>query len=426
MFQLDGFLFYFLSTVLLVLVASIISFRRKSNDRLLTRLLAFYFWAFAIGTLITWGVLNPEVLRRFPHLFRSASFAILPLYPVCYFYVRRKLLGKGLSWWDLGHFWALAIFVIDFFPFLISSADEKWAIYQSLDNNGIKLGFTEGWFMPAYGQTAVRFLSMLVYWILQLRILWQVGRDVEHPYQYESNERWNWIRLFVYSQAVAFIVPVIVLLFKSEALGTGILNFSVILVSVLQCYFLLFHPTVLYAFPLDQTGNPPPFEKLERDTSAKTIALSAPEEGVATMKQSESDSETDSDGDDEQQKGFFISDEDLALIDNEIKEFLQKTKSFTKPRYSIAQLALESGIASYRISMMVNKRHGVNFYGYINRFRLAYFDEKIQSEEHLGKTLEGLSQECGFQSRTTFIRAFKNAKGVTPSEYLDKLKETNP
>ena len=38
------------------------------------------------------------------------------------------------------------------------------------------------------------------------------------------------------------------------------------------------------------------------------------------------------------------------------------------------------------------------------------------------KTLEALSAESGFQSRSTFIRAFKKSKGITPSEFVHSIK----
>ena len=33
-------------------------------------------------------------------------------------------------------------------------------------------------------------------------------------------------------------------------------------------------------------------------------------------------------------------------------------------------------------------------------------------------TLQAISLKCGFASQNTFIRAFKNATGTTPSTYL--------
>ena len=60
----------------------------------------------------------------------------------------------------------------------------------------------------------------------------------------------------------------------------------------------------------------------------------------------------------------------------------------------------------------------MNFFNYINQLRINAFLDKIASNEQAQKTLEALAGECGFQGRSTFIRAFKKETGQTPSDYL--------
>jgi AraC-like DNA-binding protein len=61
----------------------------------------------------------------------------------------------------------------------------------------------------------------------------------------------------------------------------------------------------------------------------------------------------------------------------------------------------------------------------LNRYRVNLFIEKIEHQENKLKTLEAIATECGFQSRATFVRAFKKEKGITPSEYI-KNTANNP
>ncbi|MGL6268099.1 MAG: helix-turn-helix domain-containing protein [Chitinophagaceae bacterium] len=49
---------------------------------------------------------------------------------------------------------------------------------------------------------------------------------------------------------------------------------------------------------------------------------------------------------------------------------------------------------------------------------------KLESDAYKSKTLDALSSESGFQSRSTFIRTFKKCKGQTPSEFLHSIKKT--
>jgi AraC-like DNA-binding protein len=64
----------------------------------------------------------------------------------------------------------------------------------------------------------------------------------------------------------------------------------------------------------------------------------------------------------------------------------------------------------------------MNFNDYLNKYRLEMVTARLDAGENAQKTLEAIALECGFQSRVTFIRAFKKAYGVTPTEYLNQKK----
>lgn len=44
--------------------------------------------------------------------------------------------------------------------------------------------------------------------------------------------------------------------------------------------------------------------------------------------------------------------------------------------------------------------------------------------EHTRYTLNALMELCGFSSRTSFFRYFKKVNGITPSEYIKSLEDT--
>jgi len=60
------------------------------------------------------------------------------------------------------------------------------------------------------------------------------------------------------------------------------------------------------------------------------------------------------------------------------------------------------------------------FYDYINSLRIEEQSLTLM-REHPDYTLERIATESGFQSLSTFRRAFLKEKGVTPSEYRKKL-----
>jgi AraC-like DNA-binding protein len=104
-----------------------------------------------------------------------------------------------------------------------------------------------------------------------------------------------------------------------------------------------------------------------------------------------------------------------------VESTINSLKPFTRVRYGIGDLSKDTGIPVYRLSQFINQRFNLNFYGYLNQFRIQYCIEKIKAGEHEIKTLEALAQECGFQSRSTFIRAFKQVTGLKPTEFIAQL-----
>ena len=47
-------------------------------------------------------------------------------------------------------------------------------------------------------------------------------------------------------------------------------------------------------------------------------------------------------------------------------------------------------------------------------------------KEHPEYTLGAISEACGIKSPATFIRNFKSAYGMTPSEFRNQLEEDSP
>ena len=67
---------------------------------------------------------------------------------------------------------------------------------------------------------------------------------------------------------------------------------------------------------------------------------------------------------------------------------------------------------------MINIGFDKNFNDFINYHRIQEFIKKIENGEHKKHTLIALAYECGFNSKTTFNRAFKKFHLITPLDYI--------
>jgi AraC-like DNA-binding protein len=62
----------------------------------------------------------------------------------------------------------------------------------------------------------------------------------------------------------------------------------------------------------------------------------------------------------------------------------------------------------------------MNFYDYINSFRVQKAKELLKSPKYKDQTILSLAFEAGFNSKTTFNTVFKKATGLTPSQFAKK------
>ena len=76
------------------------------------------------------------------------------------------------------------------------------------------------------------------------------------------------------------------------------------------------------------------------------------------------------------------------------------------------------------LSRLINECGDVNFYQFINKYRIEKFKELIQSPNAHHFTLLGLATEAGFSSKSTFYDAFKKMEGMTPKQFEKSLKQS--
>ncbi len=73
------------------------------------------------------------------------------------------------------------------------------------------------------------------------------------------------------------------------------------------------------------------------------------------------------------------------------------------------------------LSWLLNSVYNCTFYEYINRSRIKAFISKIENGDHKEYTVLALSIDSGFNSKSTFNKAFKAEMNDTPSNYIKKI-----
>lgn len=122
--------------------------------------------------------------------------------------------------------------------------------------------------------------------------------------------------------------------------------------------------------------------------------------------------------------------EDDADMNEEYQTFLRmenvivENQLFLDPKLNREEILKVTGIGKNVLVPLLKKYSGTaNLNDYINRLRLEYAVRMMQTNKVF--TIDSIAETAGFNSRSTFYRAFQNVYGMTPSQYLETQHSIN-
>jgi len=104
-----------------------------------------------------------------------------------------------------------------------------------------------------------------------------------------------------------------------------------------------------------------------------------------------------------------------------LKTLMEQEKVFLQPGITLEKLSMMVGTNSTYLSQCINQQMHCNFNDYINRFRIREACQIMQSQDGKAFSLDQLSLNVGFTSRSAFYNAFKKFTGLTPSWFSKNL-----
>ena len=104
---------------------------------------------------------------------------------------------------------------------------------------------------------------------------------------------------------------------------------------------------------------------------------------------------------------------ELALsVDDAIRE----GQIYMDPDITLDKLAESLKILPRDLSSLINRHFGINFYEFINRYRIEEAKRMLTSEEYKATTITDIYLKVGFNSKSVFYTFFKKLEGMTPSQ----------
>ena len=111
--------------------------------------------------------------------------------------------------------------------------------------------------------------------------------------------------------------------------------------------------------------------------------------------------------------------QDIKLLElyERIERQMKDNKLFKNEDLSLYDVAKSLGTNQKYVSEAINNHAKVNFFSYVNKYRIEEIKKVLVDPEYDQLSIEGLAKSCGFKSRGVFYPIFKKETGMTPGEY---------
>lgn len=108
-----------------------------------------------------------------------------------------------------------------------------------------------------------------------------------------------------------------------------------------------------------------------------------------------------------------------------LQNYMQNEKPFLSPELRQADVANSIGCTVHELSQVINTQLNQNFSDFVNSHRVEEVKQRINNGDNLKYTLTAIALQCGFSSKSSFLRAFKKATGLNPSDYMKENNHSN-
>lgn len=112
-----------------------------------------------------------------------------------------------------------------------------------------------------------------------------------------------------------------------------------------------------------------------------------------------------------------ISIDDSFNFDEQLKIVFEEKQLYLNSKLTITDVAREIGTNRTYLSSYLNNELKMTFYDFVNSMRIEMKAKLLLKEKVRNLTIEEIAQESGFNSVSTFHRAFLKHTGKTPNDF---------
>lgn len=298
--------------------------------------------------------------------------------PFLFLYTKYSIRNINFQKIDLLHFLPVMFsFVVLFGSFFLLPQAERVEVFRQRG---------KGYETQLMINLAGIYLSGLVYIPVTLRMLIRYRKNLKNEFSNTERIQFNWLLYLLIGIGIIWIV----VWFMSEDR-------------------FIYAATSVFVILLGYFG----IQQADIFGHARLALQQAPEEQEDTVLPEEPNIEATA-----KYQRSSLSDEMAAEFYEQLVQLMQREKPYLEPELTLGELAKLMNIHPNHLSQVINAQADKNFYDFVNAWRIEEFLRQADDPSNQQFTLLALAFDCGFNSKASFNRNFRNYTGHAPTTYL--------
>lgn len=364
----------FTSIIISALFFVIITFKNKRGKYQKT-----LFSVYVLSLLYNCFMINmvkTGLILKYPHLLNTAS-SVNYLHLIVFLLLVRSILKdlKKPNKLDYRLLIIPVIFTITFIPFFLKTKEEKIILINKILDNPDEIFYLDSAIIPAFYNYTIQFTAGILCSFIAIIMILKLIKTVERK---QIRPEFIWLLCVSSLMFLGNSLGLTTLIFDSETVEIHSLDALVFALYIIVIFsYPFFEPRILYG----------EFLKIKKIASNKT------------------------------NQEIVFTETDLVFYKNQIDTFFLKESTYLSADFRQENLADFLNIKKGKLSKIIVSIYQKNFNQLTNTKRIEKVIENFNNSEWLNYSLDGVANQIGFKSRTTFIKAFKDSTGTTPSKY---------
>ena len=323
------------------------------------------------------------------HLYTLAdpvyNFASLAVYPMYYLYVRLLTVDERLSW---KQYWILVPalcsgLMIGLLTFLMSPQEEEAYVHL--------FGFREHWSGTPSAlvlwQMRVVMISRVLFCIQLIPLVWytlslirRYQKRIADFYSHSEGRSLQWTRYILLSFVVLSCIS---LIFSVIGRTYFVVHSSAVVI-----------PSILFSAFLFLVGWLGSHQNY-------TVVNFVSDENLS----------------DTSVLNLHIMPGSLPILESHLLELMEHKEIYRRPDLRITDVAAMLNTNRTYLSRLINSEMSTSFADFVNNYRVDYARTLLKNPRYANYGLLFVSEQSGFASLNSFLRAFKKQEGITPAKF---------